>query len=123
MRILIADDNLLIRQGVRKLLSGEAHWQVCGEAKSGAETLELARTLVPDVLLLDMSMPGGIGGLDVTRALRRSDLKIKILIMSQYDPAQLLPQALEAGANGCVDKAQLGSDLVDLIKMAMAGSD
>ena len=122
MRILIADDNLLIRQGVQRLLTGEENWQVCGEAKDGAEALEMAQTLLPDLLLLDLSMPGRMGGLDVTRALRQRNPNIKIVIMSQHDPLQLLPRALEAGADGCVDKARLGSDLVPNIKMATTRS-
>jgi len=122
MRILIADDNLLVRQGVRKLLSAEPTWQVCGEAKNGAETLELARALVPDLLLLDMSMPGGMGGLEVTRAIRQTGQHLKIVIMSQHDPVHLLPRALEAGADGCVEKARMACDLVTFIKLKVAGS-
>jgi DNA-binding NarL/FixJ family response regulator len=115
MRILIVDDNERVRRGLTAVLSYDKDWQVCGEARDGTEALEKTRELFPDLVLLDVSMPG-MDGLETARRLRREHPSVKILILSQHDPVALLPQALEAGADGCVDKSRVGSDLVMAIK-------
>ena len=111
MRILIADDNDMVRRGVVRILASVTNWEVCGEARDGSEALRKARELLPDLILLDISMPG-INGLEVARLLRQEVPETKILVISQHDPIQLLPRAIEAGAHACVDKSRLGSDLV-----------
>ena len=115
MRILIADDNDAVRRGVVRLLSSEADWQICGEAKNGPEALEKARNLHPDLILLDISMPG-MNGLEAARLLRQEVPTVKIIVISQHDAKQMLPQVLAAGADGCVDKGQLGEQLVASIR-------
>jgi DNA-binding NarL/FixJ family response regulator len=115
LRILIADDNEMVRRGVAGLLSSEPKWEVCGEAKDGSEALVKAQELLPDLILLDISMPG-MNGLDEARLLRQDVPQAKILVMSQYDPIQLLPRVLALGGNGCMDKGRLGTDLVASIK-------
>ncbi len=102
MRILIADDNDAVRRGVVGILSSETGWQVCGEARDGAEALQKARELLPDLILLDVS--------------RQELPEVKILVISQHDPIHLLPSVVEAGGNACVDKGRLGTDLVASIK-------
>jgi DNA-binding NarL/FixJ family response regulator len=114
MRILLADDNERIRRGVRAILSSKPDCEICGEAADGRETIRIARELLPDLILLDVSMPE-MDGLQVTRLLRQALPTVKIVIMSQHDPAQLLPNALKAGANACVDKSLLATDLVAVI--------
>ena len=115
MRILIADDNQPVRRGVKSLLSAEKDWQVCGEASDGTEALALSRELRPDLVLLDISMPG-ISGLETSRALREEFPHMKILLMSHHDPIHVLPNSREAGADGCIDKGRLGADLLRVIK-------
>jgi DNA-binding NarL/FixJ family response regulator len=115
MRIFIADDNDAVRRGVVRLLSSETGWEVCGEARDGSESLQKARELRPDLILLDVSMPG-MNGLEVARLLRQELPGAKILVISQHDPIQLLPSVVEAGGNACVDKSRLGTDLVASIK-------
>jgi DNA-binding NarL/FixJ family response regulator len=115
MRILIADDNDAVRNGVVGLLSSERGWKVCGEARDGSEALQKARELLPDLILLDISMPG-MNGLEAARLLRQELPEAKILVISQHDPIQLLPRVVEAGGNGCVDKSRLSTDLVASIK-------
>lgn len=115
MKILIADDNEQIRRGIKQLLSLEKDWEVCGEAVNGTEALKKARELLPDLILLDISMPD-IGGLEVARLLRNALPKVKIIIISQHDPIQLLQGAIDAGAQACVDKGLLGTDLLPAIK-------
>lgn len=111
MRILIADDNDRVRRGVMGILARVANWEVCGEATDGSEALRKARELLPDLILLDISMPG-INGLEVARLLRQEVPEAKILVISQHDPIQLLPRAIEAGAHACLDKSRLDPDLV-----------
>ena len=115
LRILIADDSDAVRRGVIRLLSPQTDWHVCGEAANGSEAIEKARELTPDLILLDISMPG-MNGLEAARLLRKESPSVKILVISQNDPKLLLPQVLAAGADGCVDKGRLGSDLVGCIK-------
>ena len=119
MRILIVDDNDRVRHGVTGLLTSEEGWEVCGEASDGAEAIQRARDLRPDLLVVDIRMPG-LGGLEAARLLSRELPETTILIMSQYDPAQLLPSALEAGAHACVDKSRLSYDLLPTIKAIFA---
>jgi two-component system, NarL family, response regulator NreC len=115
MRILIVDDNERIRRGVLAILTSKKDWNVCGEARDGMEAIRKARELLPDLILLDISMPG-LNGLEAARLLRQEIANTKILLMSQYDPLPLLPGAIQAGANGCVDKSRLGSDLLSSIE-------
>ena len=115
MRILIADDSDLVRRGVIAILSSEEGWEICGEAKDGSDALRKAHELVPDVILLDICMPG-MNGLEATRLLRKEIPKAKIIVISQHEASQLLPRAVEAGADACVDKNRLSTDLVATIK-------
>jgi len=119
MRILIADDNPMVRRGIAALLSSDAECEVCGEAADSPETLSKAGNLRPDLILLDVSMPGA-SGLETARLLRRQLPSVKILILSQHDPDQLRGPSLEAGAQGCVDKSRVGTDLLFAIKSMFA---
>jgi DNA-binding NarL/FixJ family response regulator len=115
MRILIVDDNEPVRRGIAGLLASEKDWQVCGEAENGMDAIQKVRQLLPDLVLLDISMPG-LDGLETARRLRQESPRIKILVLSQHDPAHLLPRALDAGANGCLDKSRVSTDLLPAIK-------
>ena len=115
VRILIADDNQRVRRGVADILEPMTDWIVCGEAVDGAEAILRAEELQPDVILLDISMPG-LSGLDATPLLREKVPTAKILIMSQHDRALLLPRVIKAGAHACVDKSRLGTELVKTIQ-------
>ena len=115
MRVLIADDNELVRRGIVKLLSGDEDLEVCGEASDSSETLQKADELMPDLILLDVSMRG-INGLETAQLLRQKRPAFKILIISQHDPNQLLPRSLEAGADGCIDKARMATDLLPTLR-------
>ena len=115
MRILIADDNEFVRRGISGLLAQEEDWEVCGEARDSADAIQKAGDLRPDLILLDVSMPG-TNGLETARAIKEQLPQTKILIISHHDPKQIQPCSLQVGAVGCVDKARLGIDLLPAIR-------
>ena len=119
MRILIVDDSELVRRGLIGMLSCETGWEVCGEARDGPEALRKTLELLPDLILLDLHMPG-ISGLETCRLLGREAPNAKIIVMSQDDVIQLLPIAIQAGADDCVDKSQLGDLLVSIKNIELA---
>jgi two-component system, NarL family, nitrate/nitrite response regulator NarL len=114
MRILV-DDNALVRRAIRNVLREQKTWEICGEASAGSEACEKARHLRPGVMLLDKSMPE-ISGFETARLIRQQDSKVKILILSQEDARHMLLAAIESGADGCVDKSRIPSDLIPALK-------
>ena len=115
MRILVADDHPLVRKGIVQLLGGEPGFDVCGEASTAQETIRQACELTPDIILLDVRMPGA-NGLETARVLHERVPHSKILIVSQHDSEQLLPFSLEAGAIGCLDKSRIATDLLPALQ-------
>jgi DNA-binding NarL/FixJ family response regulator len=115
MRILIADDSDAVRRGIIGLLAAEKDLEICGEVASGEECVRLGRELRPGLVLLDISMPG-LNGLEAATVLRREISEIRILILSQHDPAVLEPSARAAGADGCIDKSRLAIELIPKIR-------
>jgi DNA-binding NarL/FixJ family response regulator len=115
LRILIADDSEMIRQGMISILRSRPTWEVCGEAFDGADAIQKAKDLRPDVVLLDISMPGK-NGLEAARVIRQEIPEVKILIVSLNDAALTLPSARAAGADGCIGKDRLITDLVPAIE-------
>jgi DNA-binding NarL/FixJ family response regulator len=115
MRILIADDNAMIRRGISRLLASEADWTICGESVDGATTIAQTRALTPDVVLLDVSLPDA-SGLDIARNLRAEFPSVKIVLVSQNDAVQLQRGVDLSGAHACVDKSELADALIPTIK-------
>jgi DNA-binding NarL/FixJ family response regulator len=120
LRILIADDHALIRHGARKALQSQQGWRVVGEAGNGAEAVEKAKKLKPDVAILDISMPE-LDGIEVTRQIRESVPKTKILVLTMHDSDQMVQSALDAGAHGYVLKSDLTACLVKAVKDVSGG--
>jgi DNA-binding NarL/FixJ family response regulator len=111
LRILIADDHELARNGIRCVLETHAGWEVCGEATDGREAVELAARLKPDVLLLDIGMPN-LNGLDATRQILAMTPEARILILTVHDSEQVVREVLAAGARGFLLKSDAGRDLL-----------
>jgi DNA-binding NarL/FixJ family response regulator len=115
MRILIADDNEFVRRGIVGLLAKEKGIEVCGEAANSAEAINKVGDLMPDLVLLDISMPDA-SGLETALVLKEQFPRLRIIMMSQHDPGQTLAAAVAVGADGSVDKARLGIDLLPAIR-------
>jgi DNA-binding NarL/FixJ family response regulator len=110
VRILVADDHEMVRQGVRTVLERQAGWIVCGEASTGRDAVAKAIALQPDVVVLDISMPE-LNGLEVVRQIRRA-VPAKVLILSVHESDQIVTEVVEAGAHGYVLKVDAGNKLV-----------
>lgn len=111
IRILVADDHTLIRRGIVGLIDAQADMEVVGEAGSGEEALHEARDRSPDVVLMDIGMPG-VNGLAATRDIRKQLPSVQVLILTMHDREDYLFQALRAGAAGYILK---GADVQDLL--------
>jgi DNA-binding NarL/FixJ family response regulator len=120
MKILIADDHPLVRQGLKQLLAAEPDMTVVGEAKNAEETLELARSLEWDVLILDYSMPGG-NGLVVLKEIKRSYPRRPVLILSMHPEDSIAISVLRAGAAGYINKECASEELTVAIRKAVSG--
>ena len=119
LRILIADDHEAVRKGVRSLLSTRPDWQICGEAVDGLDAVEKAKSLLPDLVLMDVSMPR-MDGIEAARIIRRDLPKVQVIIVSQNEPALVRRQAAEVDARGHVPKSDLAEQLIPTIERVMA---
>lgn len=120
-RILIVDDHEIVRQGICTLLQrSRPDWEICGEAANGNDAVDAARTLKPDVVILDITMPG-MSGFEATSQMRRLDLHSPILIFTMHSSERLGKEIREAGAQGYVLKSQAARDLVVAIDTLLGG--
>lgn len=114
LRILLADDHDIVREGLRMLLGAQEHWQVCGEATTGREAVDMATQLKPDIIVLDLSMPE-LNGLEATRQIRKILPESEILILTMHDSETLASDALAAGARGFLLKTDTRHQLIPAI--------
>jgi two-component system, NarL family, response regulator NreC len=119
-RILLADDHQLVRQGIRALLEKEPGFSVVGETSDGLEVADLVEKTKPDVLVVDLVMPG-LGGLDVAREVTRRFPRTRIVILSMHSSDAFVLQALRNGAAAYVLKESSASDLLQAIRQVLAG--
>jgi DNA-binding NarL/FixJ family response regulator len=120
IRVLIADDHGLMRAGVRALLQATEDIEVVGEAEDGYEAVSEVRRLDPDVVLMDVAMPG-LGGLEATLLIRKERPEVKIVVLTQYDDREYVSRFLKAGVSGYVLKKAAASELVAAIRAVMRG--
>lgn len=120
IRVVIADDHHLIRQGLRDLLSKETDIQVVAEATDGRDVIDAVHRARTDVIVMDVEMPG-IGGIEATRRIRASFSEIQVVMMSMHSDPDLIRKALDNGARGYVLKKSAGEELVKAIRTVCRG--
>lgn len=120
IRILIADDHALMRQGLREICTSLGGWTVVGEAASGAEAVELWRVTRPDIALMDLSMPGG-DGTEAIRQIIHEAPEARIIAFTMYRSSADLTAAVSAGARACLNKTIQAGDLVAAIEAVHRG--
>ena len=120
IRVLIVDDHAVLRAGLRTLLNLQPDMEVAGEAAEGLEALERVKRLEPDVVLMDITLPG-MEGLEVTKKLKKTHPNVKVLILTMHEDRRYLYSALKAGASGYVVKRAADTELIDAIRAAHRG--
>jgi two-component system response regulator NreC len=115
-RVLLADDHAVLRAGLKALLSLEADIDVVGEAGTGEAAVERAKTLRPDVVVMDLAMPG-IGGIEATRQIAALQQGTRVLVLTSHAEEEYLLPVLEAGGSGYVQKTKADEDLLDAIRV------
>ena len=120
VRILLADDHALFRAGLRALLESEPRWEVVGEAANGNEAVARARELKPDIVIMDLSMPGA-NGLEATRAMRALGLECRVLVLTVHAEEEYLVPVVEAGASGYLTKTSADTDLLEALRVVARG--
>lgn len=120
IRVIIADDHSLVREGIAAFLKCHDNIEVIAEASDGLEAIDKTRQLHPDIVLMDVAMPK-LGGLEATVEIRKNDPSVKILVLTQYDDKEYILRFLKAGVSGYLLKKAVGSDLISAITAIMAG--
>lgn len=120
IRVMIVDDHAIVREGLRTLLSEEDNIEVVGEARDGAESVQMAAQLRPDVILMDLVMPE-IDGIQATEQIRKSVPSTQVLVLTSFAEDHRVPNAIQAGAIGYLLKDVLKADLLHAIQAARQG--
>lgn len=110
-RVLIVDDHAFIRRGVQTILHPFPEWELCGEADNGNDAIRMAEELKPEVIIMDLSMPG-LNGIEATRAIRKTQPGVKIVLLTLHESAELVRSAFRAGARGYLLKTDAEQELV-----------
>jgi DNA-binding NarL/FixJ family response regulator len=120
LRIFLADDHTVMREGLKSLVNAQTDMEVVGEADNGRTALQKAKELQPDVVIMDVSMPE-LNGIKVTEQLKRNCQKIKVLVLTAHDESGYLRQLLQVGASGYVLKKAAAEELINAIRAVAAG--
>ncbi|MBI2831580.1 MAG: response regulator transcription factor [Chloroflexi bacterium] len=120
IKVLMVDDHAVLRDGIRALLDMHDDIEIVGEASEGREAIEKAVALSPDVVIMDIAMPG-MDGLEATRRIAKKNPKVKVLILTQHDNREYILSAIKAGVAGYVPKRAMGSELVSAIRAVHKG--
>jgi DNA-binding NarL/FixJ family response regulator len=114
LRILVADDHDVVRQGLRSLLESRTGWEVCGEANNGREAVEMSVQLKPEIVIMDIAMPT-MTGLEATRQILKASPKTQVIVLTMHESEELLREVLDAGARGYVLKTDKGRELISAV--------
>jgi PAS domain S-box-containing protein len=121
-RLLLVDDHEIVRQGLASLLQGIEGFEVCGEVATGEEAIREADRTAPDIVIMDLRLPG-MDGLQATRSILKSHPRIDVLIFTVDESEQVLREALKAGARGCLTKTDAGSSLLSMLRTLVSERD
>lgn len=119
-RFLLVDDHEVVRRGLRSIVEGYAGWEVCGEAADGRTAVELARTLAPDIVVMDLSMPQ-LNGFEAARRMLARTRRLPIVILSMHESEQVVREVLAVGVRGYVLKSDAGRELVTAVEALLRG--
>jgi two-component system, NarL family, response regulator NreC len=117
-RVLIVDDHAFIRRGVQTLLQPYPEWEFCGEAGSGSEAIRMVDELDPEVVLMDVTMPG-MNGIEATRLIRSTHPRVKIILLTLHESSEVLRSGFRAGANGYLLKADAEEELMKALRVVI----
>src|SRR5258707_8707059 len=120
IKVLLADDHTVVRQGLRALLAAEGDIEIVGEAENGRQAIQMVNATLPDVVVMDIAMPV-LNGLEATRQITKSVPATKVLILSSYSDDEYILQLTEAGAAGYLVKQTAANDLIKAIREARKG--
>jgi len=120
VRVLLVDDHAMFRAGIRVLLEAEGRFTVVGEAATGDEAVDRVRELKPDVVVMDLSMPGS-NGLEATRRIAALELDTKVLVLTVHAEEEYLVPVVEAGASGYLTKTSADTDLIEAVRVVARG--
>jgi two-component system, NarL family, response regulator NreC len=120
LKLLVAEDHAIVREGIMGLLAGNAAFDVVGEASDGVEALRLVDSLAPDILLMDLSMPN-LDGLSATKQVKKKHPKLKVIILTIHDSEEYIYQVFKNGADGYVLKEAAYNELLSAIDAVMKG--
>ena len=121
IRVLIVDDHDLVREGIRSLLQGEPGMTVVGDVGDGQQAVRAVRELRPDVVLMDLNLPGGLGGLEATEAILGDLPETRVVVLTQYGDREYIKRALRIGARGYLLKSAVSSQLKEAIRAVHQG--
>jgi len=121
IRLLLVDDHEVVRAGLRMLFQAEADLEIVGEVGSGQEALQAARQLRPDVVIMDIAMPG-MNGIEATRQIKEANPDTAVLALTMHDDEQYFFEMLQAGASGYVPKRAAPDDLISAIRVVSQGN-
>lgn len=121
IRVVIVDDHDLVREGVRALLQQDPLFEIVGETGDGQEAIRLATRLRPDVMLMDVNLPGGIGGLEATETIVKDCPGVKVIVLTQYEDREYIKRAIRIGARGYLPKRSVAAQLKEAIKAVSQG--
>ncbi|HTZ49706.1 MAG TPA: response regulator transcription factor [Verrucomicrobiae bacterium] len=117
-RVLIVDDHAFIRRGVETILESSPEWEVCGEASNGNDAVRLANQLTPEVVLMDVTMPG-MNGLEATRIIRKEHPNVKVILLTLHESSEVLRSGFRAGASGYLLKADAEEELMKALRIVI----
>jgi DNA-binding NarL/FixJ family response regulator len=121
IKVLIVDDHDLVREGLRAILQAKQDIEVVGESGDGQEAIRLTQRLEPDVVLMDINLPGGIGGLEATETIVAECPRVKVVILTQHEDREYIKRAIRIGAHGYLLKSSASSQLEDAIRAVSRG--